>query len=65
MEAELIGLEMLDIILILDQANAIRLRSNLSLIKIRFNINDSITFLITLKAKLDETLIQTTLQEKF
>lgn len=65
MEAELIGLEMLDIILILDQANAIRLRSNLSLIKIRFNINDSITFLITLKAKLDETLIQTTLQERF
>lgn len=27
-EAELIGLEMLDIILMLDQANAIRLRSN-------------------------------------
>ena len=58
-------IEMLDIIVVLDQANAIKSRSNRSVIRSCSNPNESMRFLITRNAILDDALIQTTLQERF
>lgn len=50
-------IETLDIILVLDQANAIRLRSNRCVIRSHSNPNDLMRFLKTHKVRLKKALI--------
>lgn len=55
----------LDFVLVLDQGNEIRLRSNQSMIKSHYNPNDSMKFLKACNMRLDDTLIQTNARERF